>query len=99
MEKTTIGTNEGVLSNTLQARKSVYGDYRDVIETRTKIMASVKNHYYLVNGVPMTQDLEVAFGDLVMKLVRAVAAPTHGDSFHDLSGYAALLEKIYVKDN
>jgi len=96
-----MGNNEGSVENTLRQRGSVYGSYKVVCNTRTDIMTLIKEHYEIVNKEPMGSVLETKFGDIVLKLVRAAGAPKHTDSWHDLAGYATLIEKdfIYEKDS
>jgi len=85
------------VQDTLKQRKSIYGDYRDVLAARSKIMEVIKYHYELVNGSEMPKDIEIGFNDLVLKLVRAAGRPEYKDSFHDLAGYAMLMEKLPIQ--
>ena len=84
-----------MVEQTLEQRGEVYGSYRDGIELRAKIMTDLNQHHKDVTGVEMNMTTQVAFGDLVMKLVRAAGKPSHTDSFHDLAGYATLIEEVY----
>ena len=89
-----MGNNEGSVEDTLKQRGSVYGSYEVVCETRAAILSLLAIHCEVTSGKPMTPTQEVAFGDLVLKLVRAAGAPNYADSFHDLSGYSRLNEDM-----
>lgn len=93
-----MGDNEGNVTDTLKQRGSIYGKYEDVVKSRAKIMDVLEAHYEKVNGVPMDKADSIAFGDLVLKLIRAAGAPDYPDSFHDLAGYATLMENILLDD-
>lgn len=90
--------NEGSVEATLAQRGSIYGSYKKVITTRGKIMEILKEHHQATKGTNMTTEMQVAIGDLVLKLVRGAGAPGYDDSWHDLGGYAKLIEDI-VKTN
>ena len=95
-----MGNNEGKVEDTLKQRGSVYGDYAQVCATRAYIMNILKQHYYIVNkGKQMSEEVAMGFNDIVLKLVRAAGAPKYADSFHDLAGYATLMEKIANEEN
>lgn len=89
-----MGNNEGKVEDTLKQRGSVYGSYDKVCTVRTLIMGNIKSHYHNVNGKPMPKEYEVMFSDVILKLVRAAGKPEYSDSWHDLSGYATLIEEI-----
>jgi hypothetical protein len=81
------------VDETLIKRGNVYGDYSDTIEARAMIMAVLKKHYHKTNGKEMDTKTFVMLGDLVMKLVRASGSPDHADTYHDIAGYAKLIER------
>ena len=88
-----------MLEDTLRQRGQIYGDYRGDVETKVKIMEIILNRYYEVNDKPMpARDME-HLHPIVMKLVRIAASPRHLDSWHDLAGYAVLVEDILDEDN
>lgn len=89
-----MGQNQGDVKETLKQRGSVYGSYEQVCKTRADILGILEQHSINVNGKGFTPEQQVAFGDLVLKLVRASGAPEYADSFHDLAGYATLMEEI-----
>lgn len=92
-----MGQNAGTVEETLEQRGGVYGDYGLACDDRAIIMKVLKRRHELLNGKPMSETIEIMFGDMVLKLVRGAGAPTHTDSFHDLSGYSSLTEKAIEK--
>lgn len=94
-----MGNNEGDVKSTLKQRGGVYGDYADVLKARSTIMAVLSDRYQDLRGHPMPPDMESGFQDLVLKLVRGAGAPHYSDSFHDLAGYATLMEDLSLRGN
>jgi hypothetical protein len=94
-----MGNNEGTVADTLKQRGSVYGKYEDVCRTRDAVMSVLNSHHYIVNGEDMNPVDKIAIGDLVLKLVRGVGAPNYTDSWHDLAGYATLIEEMKNEAN
>lgn len=85
------------IEKTIKERGSIYGNYKDTIVSRTKIMETLRNHFEKTNGFPMDLQTQVVLGDLVLKLVRVSASPKHSDSMHDISCYAKLIEDEIIK--
>jgi hypothetical protein len=92
-----MGNNEGSVEATLGQRGSIYGSYDNVIATRASIMDLLKAHHKKTYGDDMSDKMGVALGDIVLKLVRGVGAPEYADSWHDLAGYATLMEELAKK--
>lgn len=93
-----MGNNEGKVDDTLKARGSVYGSYGDVLQARAAIMNILQKRYMDVNDDEfIPEEIFIGLGDIVLKLVRAAGSPHHADSFHDLQGYAKLMED-YVNE-
>lgn len=92
-----MGNNEGSVDDTLKERGNVYGNYGDVLKARTEIMGILQRRYIEVNDEFIPEEIFVGIGDIVLKLVRAAGSPHHADSFHDLQGYAKLMED-YVNE-
>ena len=88
-----------MVTETLEERGKIYGKYGDGVKARAEILGILAIHHYLKNGTEMTPRLMVMMGDLVMKLVRAASDPKHTDNFHDLAGYATLIEEEYNELN
>ncbi len=80
------------VENTLNERGERYGDYKDVLTARAEILNVLKSHNRKSGLEVMTTEMEIALGDLVLKLVRASTCPSYADSFHDLAGYSTLIE-------
>ena len=89
-----MGNNEGTVADTLKQRGSVYGCYSEVCEVRAKILGLLNKHHMAVTGEPMNEEILIGFSDVVLKLVRASGKPEYADSWHDLAGYATLMEDI-----
>lgn len=96
---TSMGDNEGNVEATLKQRGSVYGSYDKVCSSRVRIMNILKCHYFTVNKKEMSEEIAMGFSDIVLKLVRAAGKPSYADSFHDLAGYATLMEKRAIEEN
>ena len=94
-----MGNNEGSVEATLNQRGSIYGSYSQVLKTRASISVNLEKHYEAVHGKPMPRDLSIGLGDVILKLVRAVGKPEYKDSWHDLQGYAKLMEDTYGRDS
>lgn len=80
------------LEKTLEERGSRYGKYEDVIDARTKIMDILSDHNFKTGLERMDEKFYIAINDVVLKLVRASASPNYKDSWHDIQGYAHLIE-------
>ena len=84
------------IENTLQERGSVYGDYELGCIFRADVMGMVKAIRDRNGLVPMTPTEEVHIFDIVNKLSRLVTSPDHIDTWHDIAGYATLVERVYL---
>lgn len=93
-----MGNNECNVEDTLKKRGSIYGGYDNVCSARVDIMNVLQTHHENVNGVPMDNKIAMGFSDVVLKLVRAAGKPSYSDSWHDLGGYAKLMEDIAEKE-
>jgi len=93
-----MGNNEGNVADTLKQRGSIYGSYGKVCSSRVEIMNVLKQHHFIVNNEQMSEETAMGFSDLVLKLVRAAGKPSYVDSFHDLAGYATLMEKQAIEE-
>jgi len=83
------------LSKTLEARKSVYGDYASGVEFRAHLMSCIKIHHRLVQGREMDETDALCIFDVVNKICRLAVTPSHIDSWHDIAGYATIIENYY----
>jgi hypothetical protein len=80
------------LKETLNERGSRYGSYSDVIEARSRIMEILTQHNERSGLELLNNKFYIAMNDIVLKLVRASASPNYKDSWHDIQGYAHLIE-------
>jgi len=86
------------VNETLQKRGEVYGNFRQGIKLESVIMQNVKGRYYAENGHDMPEWYAVALSKIVMKISRLSVTPDHIDSWHDIAGYAVLVEQ-HLKEN
>ena len=82
------------VSNTLEERGETYGDYTGGIKFRTELKKLIYARYESVHNKPMTREQEEYFSDVIMKISRLAVSPEHKDSWHDLAGYALLMEGV-----
>ncbi len=85
------------LEETLSDRGSIYGDYELGSEFRAEVMMLVKGTRHRNGLMPMSPTEEVHIFDIVNKLSRLVTSPDHIDTWHDIAGYATLVERVYVQ--
>lgn len=84
------------LEQTLEDRGSVYGNYELGCEFRAEVMMLVKGIRHRNGLLPMSSVEEVHIFDIVNKLSRLVTSPDHIDTWHDIAGYATLVERVYL---
>ncbi len=82
------------LDETLEERGSVYGDFGGNLYLRQQMMSAIETRYKAVNGHSLSNEQRHLFQDVIAKLARLAATPSHLDSWHDLAGYATLIEGI-----
>lgn len=88
-------TNGDEISNVQSQRGKVYGNYIVNATAREDILRILKDVFQDKNGkISMPIGFETTLGDIVAKLVRLAASPTHEDSVLDLQSYANLWLKI-----
>ncbi len=88
-----------MLEETLKERGAVYGDYRGNIQLRKEIMNLIASRHYEVTGQVMSPTQIEYIRDVVNKISRLAVTPDHIDTWHDISGYAALVENILREDS
>ncbi len=89
-----------MVNETLERRGDVYGRYDMGIRAKAKIMDELQN-LRKVNNLPelSTEDYLMVY-DIVNKLTRIAVSPDHLDSWHDIAGYATLVEnRLKYGDN
>ena len=82
---------------TLQQRESVYGDFGVQRETVGSLIEIMKGAYVANNQIYPSKELMAEWGYLAIKLARIATNPDYSDSYHDLAGYAMLMEKERIK--
>lgn len=79
------------INKTLEQRGSRYGKFKDVAATTyalQEILRDAKNHEH------MTDDQVIALDMICNKMARIVNGdPSYSDNWHDISGYATLVEQ------
>ena len=82
---------------TLADRGSVYGDYGVGTEFRAGVMDLIDMTRVKHGFKALTTKEKVYIFDIVNKLSRLVATPSHIDTWHDIAGYASLVEAVYKR--
>lgn len=85
------------VNETLKERGKVYGDYKGGSEFRANVMELIVDRYAKVNHGGMLAIHMVYVYDIVNKLSRLAVTPYHIDTWHDIAGYATLVEKALRK--
>ena len=79
------------INKTLEQRGERYGKFKDVAATTyalQEILRNAKNHEH------MTDDQVIALDMICNKMARIVNGdPSYTDNWHDISGYATLVEQ------
>lgn len=85
------------VKETLKERGKVYGDYKGGSEFRANVMELIADRYAKVNHGGMPAIHMVYVYDIVNKLSRLAVTPYHIDTWHDIAGYATLVEEAFKK--
>jgi len=88
------------VTETLEQRGSVYGEFSEQLECVTDIVQAMEK-CARANGASyhVISYLRTEWYYLAIKLARIASNPDHTDSYHDLAGYAMLLEKEHEHTN
>lgn len=86
------------VNETLKERGKVYGDYKGGSFFRAVVMRAIIARYKEVNHGGMPDIYMVYLYDIVNKLSRLASTPDHIDTWHDIAGYAMLVEEAFKKD-
>lgn len=87
------------VNETLQKRGEVYGNFSHGIALESEILSLIKGRHYAEVGTDMPEWYAVAISKIVMKLSRLAVSPDHIDSWHDIAGYAVLVEQHLKEEN
>lgn len=83
------------VDETLSERGAVYGDYYIGVKARADIMDILNAVHVSEHNCDMPHSYRGMLLDVVNKLCRLAATPTHIDSWHDVQGYAKLSEDYF----
>ena len=86
------------VNETLKERGAVYGDYKGGSEFRAEVMKLIMDRCVEVNNCSMLSIHIVYIYDIVNKLSRLASTPDHIDTWHDIAGYATLVEEALKRD-
>jgi len=87
------------LDDMLKSRHNLYGDYREGIVTRARIMSTLCGYHKRIHGRDIDAEHEQMILDVVNKLVRAAVNPTYKDNWVDIIGYSTrILEALEEQD-
>jgi len=86
------------IEETLKERGAVYGDYKGGSELRASILEIIENRHLEVTGRPMKPVDSIYIFDIVNKLSRLSVTPNHLDTWHDIAGYAKLVEDTLIAE-
>lgn len=81
------------VKETLESRGETYGDYKGGSEFRAIMMKAVNDRFQQVHGHKMPGVEQIYIFDIINKLSRLAVTPNHIDSWHDIQGYAKLVEE------
>ena len=82
------------VEDTLIQRGSVYGEFNNQVHTIAMIIDAMKFAYAQAHINEIPHDTLIAeWHYLAIKLARIAANPMYSDSYHDLAGYATLMEE------
>ena len=85
------------IDETLAKRSPVYGPYGSQILVRRSIVNIMSQAHEDVNNRPPSERHLEYFWDIANKLSRISVSPDHLDSWHDIQGYAKLVEEDIIK--
>lgn len=78
------------IEKTLEERGTRYGDFKDVAESTYQLQQVLKRS----QASRMTPSQIIAFDMICNKMARIVCGdPNYIDNWHDIAGYATLIEK------
>lgn len=81
------------VNSTLKQRGTIYGDYEGGSVFRASMMDLITRRYRTVHGEDMSSLDVIHVYDIVNKLSRLAVTPDHIDTWHDIAGYALLVEE------
>lgn len=82
--------------DTLQERAKTYGSFSNGVTIEAEIMRVITERYKKERGKAMDPICIQWLNHIAIKLSRLSMTPTHIDSWHDIAGYATLIEKELI---
>jgi hypothetical protein len=86
------------VTDILKERAVVYGNYDKGVDCRAAMMLSLQLKHLDSQNKSMTVADQIAFGDILLKVMRAASDPSYIDSWADLEGYARLIKEMKMKE-
>lgn len=84
------------VNETLKQRGSVYGEFREQVKCVDAITNAMIDCACANGREPLGTEM-AEWHYLAIKLARIAVNPNHVDSYHDLAGYATLMERERMK--
>ena len=81
------------VANILEERASQHGDYKTIVDARASILTILAEVYIKRHESSPPTNLIIMWGDIILKLVRSAANPSHKDNWDDLEGYARIINE------
>lgn len=82
----------------LEERGAIYGSYSNGVWCRGMMLTVLRNQHESVQGTVMSNEDQIMFGDILLKIMRAASNPSYLDSWADLEGYARLIKEKKMKE-
>lgn len=82
------------IQTTLKERQATHGEFSDNADISQRLKEVVRSGVLYNELTPVEKE---ALDMICHKISRAVSAPYHADDYHDISGYASLVEKYRDK--
>lgn len=94
--RTASETADPTIKETLSQRQAQYGDFKDVADTTERLFKTIKDGNSFDD---FTNDQRMALYMICSKMARIVNGnPNHKDSWHDIAGYATLIDNELVSE-
>lgn len=90
------------INETLKSRREIYGSYKDDLLFCHAVIRLMQERYKKVHGIHMSESedciMSISILNIIGKLSRIAVTPKHIDSWHDIQGYAKLIEDMLMED-
>lgn len=86
------------VNDTLQERGSRYGDFTDHARIAQQLQDVMRSHQFGWAGLdPVKRQALSVIADKIARILNG--DPEYGDNWHDIQGYARLVEERLIKEN